>query len=1317
MPNQAGTILVIEDDPGTASLQRKCLERIGYQVFTADSRSAAWQVLEERPVELILLDYKLQEHETGLDMLRDLQAKGRDIPCIVVTGFGNEQLAIEAFRAGARDFVPKSVTYLDSLPQAVDRVFREIRREEALRRSADDRQRLVHDLGERVKELTLLREVSRLIQDGELSTPALLAKLVEALPSGFQWPEQTTARIRLGAQAWTGGGFQESAAMLRAEVKLSDGRDGSIDIALLQSPPHSSETPFLPEEETLLASIAEMLGVHLDRRQSAEDLRLNEQRYRSLIESSTVVVWTATPDGMLNHISPLLETVNGTEVMQAIGDGWMSMMHPDDLPMVATKWQSSLTSLQPHYVTPRVRRENGDYTHCEIRAVPIFDQEGKVIEWFGTMRDITQERESEAALARLAAIVETSDDAIISTSLSGIVLSWNHGAERTYGYSAEDMLGKSATAMVPAEAIDEWNDILVCIGRGEHVEPFEAVRLRRDGGRIDFLVRVSAIRDSQGRIVAVSWIHHEITERKAAERRRQLQSATLQLLADTASIEDAANKLIEAICEVYGWHGGGLWLLDERDKVLRFAAASFDNDQRLAGYGEYGRQLTFECGAGLPGEAWQSGEPVWVPDFDRQRRYPRAMLARDLKLHTAIGFPLKVGSRTVGVLDFFGPSIARPSSDDLALMSSLSSQFALFVDRRLTEIKRAQLAAILEASTDFVGLTGPGGDLLFLNGAGRRMLGLADDEEVTRLNTWQCVPAWVVDLLRTQAVPQALREGAWTGEAAIWNRRGFETAVSMLLLAHRDSSGEVQFFSMIGRDITEEKQNREALVLHNRAMSATSEGIVITGPAEDDAPILYANEAFLKLTGYKFSQIVGRNCRFLQGPDTDPETVQTIRQSIAAEEPCTVELLNYKADGTAFWNLISITPVRDSAGKVTHFVGTQRDISERKRLEDQVRQKQKMEAIGSLAGGIAHDFNNMLTVILGYSEMARDTLPAESETQGLIDEIVSAAQRAATLTGQLLAFSRRQMIAPQQIDVNAIVSEFQRLLRPLISENIVITHSLAPGLWPVKVDPSQFEQIVMNLVINARDAMPNGGRLSISTENCVLTDNMEPFEPDMRPGDYVALTVADTGCGMSKEVLSRIFEPFFTTKPKAKGTGMGLATVYGIVKQSGGHLMVDSQPEVGTTFRVFLPRESMPEPAQPQPAAPQQPPAAAAIETVLLVEDENAVREFVKQVLDEQGYRVIEATRGDEALDLADAISDEIDALITDVIMPGMGGRQLADKLLQSRPDLRVLYLSGYSDDIVSKHGVLDPGTAFLQKPFNRDSLTRKLRQVLDGQV
>ena len=309
------------------------------------------------------------------------------------------------------------------------------------------------------------------------------------------------------------------------------------------------------------------------------------------------------------------------------------------------------------------------------------------------------------------------------------------------------------------------------------------------------------------------------------------------------------------------------------------------------------------------------------------------------------------------------------------------------------------------------------------------------------------------------------------------------------------------------------------------------------------------------------------------------------------------------------------------------------------------------------------------------------------------------------------------MIAPQQIDVNAIVSEFQRLLRPLISENIVITHSLAPGLWPVKVDPSQFEQIVMNLVINARDAMPNGGRLSISTENCVLTDNMEPFEPDMRPGDYVALTVADTGCGMSKEVLSRIFEPFFTTKPKAKGTGMGLATVYGIVKQSGGHLMVDSQPEVGTTFRVFLPRESMPEPAQPQPAAPQQPPAAAAIETVLLVEDENAVREFVKQVLDEQGYRVIEATRGDEALDLADAISDEIDALITDVIMPGMGGRQLADKLLQSRPDLRVLYLSGYSDDIVSKHGVLDPGTAFLQKPFNRDSLTRKLRQVLDGQV
>jgi len=1315
MSDKEGIILVIEDDPGAAALQRKCLERNGYRVFSAGDRSGAWDVLEAHPVQLILLDYKLQQHETGLDMLRELQARGRDIPCIVVTGFANEQLAIDAFRAGARDFLPKSVTYLDSLPQAVDRVFREIRQSEELRRNDLDRRRLVSDLGERVKELTLLREVSRLIQESSLSSDELLSRLVEMLPSGFQRPEQTTARISLGDRSWTGQGFRPSPTMLRVGFKLGEEEEGTIEMSVLDAPLSAEKPPFLQEEETLLGSIAEMLLMHFDRRLAWERLRRNEQRYRSLIESSTVVVWTADATGRLNQVSPVLEKVTGEEADRALGDGWVEMMHPKDLPRVAAAWQHSIESRQTHHVVARVRRHDGSYMHCDIRAVPILDEQGSVLEWFGTINDITQEHEYQAALARLASIVASTDDAIITSSPDGTVLSWNPGAERVYGHGSVEMLGHPLERIVPVEQHAELRSVLLRAQSGENIEPYESVRILRDGTPVEVLIRVFPIRDREGRVSAISWIHHVITERKAAERRRQLHGAMLQILVDTASIEEAAYRLIDSVCQAFGWKGGGgLWLLDERDQVLRLAAATFDNDHRLAAYGEFSRQLTFKPGSGLPGEAWVQGEPVWISDFDQQRRYPRCMLAGELGLHSAIALPLKVGDRTIGVLDFFAERIAHPTPDDLAAMASVASQFALFIDRKLTELKREQLAAILEASTDFVSLSDPQGTLLYLNSAGRQMLGISADE-VGQLNLRQCVPAWVSDLLRARAIPSAVREGAWAGDAAIWNRRGFEIAVSMLLLAHRNPSGDVEFFSMIGRDITEQKQNRESLLLHNRAMGATSEGIVITGPADDDTPILYANDAFLKLTGYELSQVLGRNCRFLQGPESDLETIATMRQCIEREEACTVELLNYRADGTQFWNLVSITPVRDGEGRVTHFVGTQRDVTERKRMEAQLRQTQKMEAIGSLAGGIAHDFNNMLTVILGYGEMARETLPTDSTTHDLLDEIISAAQRAATLTGQLLAFSRRQVIAPQQVNVNEILADLQRLLRPLISESIVIDQQLADGLWQVRVDPSQFEQIVMNLVINARDAMPTGGNLLIATENRSVSEELAGSSADLKTGEYVVLTVGDTGSGMSREVLGRIFEPFFTTKPKGKGTGMGLATVYGIVKQSGGHITVVSQEGVGTTFQVYLPRSLAAAPGADRATAESLVQRRRGSETVLLVEDEKPVREFARQVLTENGYRVLEASRGDAALSLMKETTEPVQALVTDVVMPGIDGRRLAETLWQSHPNLKVLYLSGYSDEIMSDESVLTPHSAFLQKPFNRDSLSTKLRDLLDG--
>jgi two-component system cell cycle sensor histidine kinase/response regulator CckA len=1314
MTANSGCVLIIEDDPGTATLQRRCLERIGYRVFTAANRRQAWQVLKETPVELILLDYKLQDRETGLDLLAELNDAGFEIPCIVVTGFGNEQLAIDAFRAGARDFVSKSVTYLDNLSQAVERVFRDTRQREQLRRSDEDRRRLLQALGERVKELTLLREASRHIQEASLTTDDLIALLVELLPPGFQHPEQTKAQIRIGPQIWTGPGFRPSPAMLRRGLKLRSGLELVLEVSLDDPVLRSDGPPFLQEEETLLASLAEMLAMHFDRQQAADELRRNEQRYRSLIEASTVLVWTADSTGRISGVSPVRHDVTSSEAMEAIGDGWIGLVHPDDISALIAAWQQSLQLKRPHQAVGRIRRASGGYLHCDIRAVPIFDEHGTVLEWFGTIHDITQQREHETTLGRLATIVESSDDAIVSKTLDGVVLSWNPGAERTFGYAMEEMVGQSIDGIELTGQRVPFLQQLHRIARGEHVEPFETTTIRRDGARIDVLVHMSPIRDGVGNVVAASSIMHEITERRAAERRRHLQNATLQALSGTPSVDEATRMLTDVICEAFGWNVGGLWLLDQRANGLRLAAGNFDRDTRFARYHELSRGLTFAKGVGLPGEAWRQGKPVWISDFDQQGRYPRSGVAGELKFHTGLAFPLVVSDRTIGALEFFSQNISQPTPDDLAVMCSLVSQFALFIDRNATDAKRAQLAEILEASTDFVGLADPAENIVYLNKAGRRMVGFSELENLSDFRIEQIGPKWVLDLLRKEAIPGAIRHGAWAGEAAIWNRDQVEVPVSMLVLSHRQPQGEAQFFSMIGRDISEERQAREALQLHDRAMQATSEGIIITGPLADDTPILYANQAFLSLTRYEAAEVMGRNCRFLQGPETDRATLARLRQCVNREEPCTEELLNYRADGSAFWNLVSITPVRDADGRATHFVGTQRDVSERKRLEDQLRQTQKIEAIGSLAGGIAHDFNNMLTVILGYGEMARDSLPAASETNGLLDEIISTAQRAATLTSQLLAFSRRQVIAPQLVDVNSIVTALQRLLRPLISEAIVTRLSLASDVWPVKVDPSQFEQIVMNLVINGRDAMPSGGQITISTSNSSLHEASAAHDSELRTGDWVLLSVRDTGQGMSKETLARAFEPFFTTKPKGKGTGMGLATVYGIVKQSGGHIRVVSEIDQGTTVSVYLPRasDSPSESAASKTAAKS---SKSGVETVLLVEDEAAVREFACHVLREQGYLILAASHGDEAIALFDAEADGVDALITDVIMPGMGGRELADTLLRAQPSLKVLYLSGYSDDVISHQGVLEAGTTFLNKPFTRDALTQKLRQVLDG--
>jgi signal transduction histidine kinase/DNA-binding NarL/FixJ family response regulator len=388
-----------------------------------------------------------------------------------------------------------------------------------------------------------------------------------------------------------------------------------------------------------------------------------------------------------------------------------------------------------------------------------------------------------------------------------------------------------------------------------------------------------------------------------------------------------------------------------------------------------------------------------------------------------------------------------------------------------------------------------------------------------------------------------------------------------------------------------------------------------------------------------------------------------------------------------------------------------REAVERERLEDQLRQAQKMEAVGRLAGGIAHDFNNLLTVIAGYGDILRTHLAAEETARTYVDEITRAGDRAAALTRQLLAFSRRQVLRPESLDLSAVLPNVERLLRRLIGEDIDLLILPQPDLWAVRADPSQIEQVVMNLAVNARDAMPLGGRLTIEAANVELDEEFAASHVGALPGSYVRLAVSDTGCGMDAATKARIFEPFFTTKDPGKGTGLGLAMVYGIVNQSGGHIDVYSEPGHGTTFQIYLPRDtSVPVAASRTPLPPPRP----GTETVLLAEDDDSIRGMAALALRGHGYTVLAAANGPEALRLAEEHAGPIALLVTDVIMRGMSGRQLAEALAVQRPGLRVLFMSGYTDDAILHHGVLEAGIPFLHKPFGPDALARAVRAVLD---
>jgi PAS domain S-box-containing protein len=524
----------------------------------------------------------------------------------------------------------------------------------------------------------------------------------------------------------------------------------------------------------------------------------------------------------------------------------------------------------------------------------------------------------------------------------------------------------------------------------------------------------------------------------------------------------------------------------------------------------------------------------------------------------------------------------------------------------------------------------------------------------------------------------------------------------------RDARGEIYGILGLYIDISEIKQTESSHKLLAEAVDQSAETIMIT---DAGASIIYVNPAFEKVTGYAVADVLGKNPRMLKSGKQDADFYRGMWDTLNRGEVWHGHMVNKRKNGTFYEEDATISPVHDPAGTINHFVAVKRDVTNEAQLENKLRQAQKMEAVGRLAGGIAHDFNNLLMGIMGYAELCQDHVAPDHPNYERLNEIMRAARKSADITRQLLTFARKQITAPKILNLNDALFGMLKLLRQLIGEDIHLVWTPDSALRTIRIDPAQLDQILANLCLNARDAIGGIGTITLDAHNATLDSAYCSLHPGASPGAYVRLTVSDTGCGMDAETMEHIFEPFFTTKGMGQGTGLGLATVHGIVNQNRGVLDVASELGKGTTFTLYLPQVTAPPAENPAPAAKPAPKGTG--ETVLLVEDEKSLRATCSQFLVYLGYKVLLAESPDAAVKLAEQHPDHIDLLVTDVVMPGMYGTALAKRLGAIKPGLKVLLMSGYPLDAMAQRGIEDHELPFISKPFSRTEFAYKLREIL----